>query len=297
MEIQTLRQFIYQLEGMLRFMKQLAASEEAMHAAPDDADDKLRELTELRMLAKSDVWPLAVDPDLILKTKEDKLHRAASILNGLITVDLTDKKILDIGTGEGYIPYVAASLFGPRHTIGYDITNQNWNDLKPINGLEYTTSWEAVKEHGPYNIIILNDVLDHAADLDFAKIRELKSEDGRIFVRCHPWASRHGAHVHETLNRAYLHLVFSEQELATMGIKAKPVQKLLDPLTAYKKVFKDAGLSIVRENVHRHDMEFFFVQTPAIQRRIKEKWKIDENSTQPFPRPILEIESVDFTLM
>jgi 2-polyprenyl-3-methyl-5-hydroxy-6-metoxy-1,4-benzoquinol methylase len=301
MKIETVTDCINQMHEMLNYLKKLAESEKALTPPPTTEKERIKELSNLRMLLNSNVWPEAVDEEYVTQNqKEEKVHRGAAILRTLVNTDLIEANILDFGTGDGYVAYVAANLFSPRQVIGYDITEGDWEALKD-NHLIFTTKWEEVVAKGPYDIIILNDILDHAGNVDFTKIREVKSEAGRVFVRCHPWCSRHGAHAHESLNKAFVHLIFTEDEMYSMGIKTVPTQMLLDPLKAYKKLFQDAGLSVVRETVSRRDVEFFFIQNAPILRRIKEKWAKSEYapyaSGEEFPRELLEIEAVDFTLM
>ena len=301
MKIETITDCINQLEHMLTYLKGLAESEKALTPPPASEKERIKELSNLRMLLNSNVWPEAIDDDYIVHNeREEKVHRAASVLRTLVNTDLIDANILDFGTGDGYVAYVAANLFSPRHVTAYDAKEGVWEAFKDDN-LTFTTTWDEVASKGPYDIIILNDILDHANNVDFAKIKAVKSEAGRIFVRCHPWCSRHGAHAHTSLNKAFVHLVFTEEELYSLGILTTPTQMLLDPIKAYKKLFQDAGLSIVRENVIRRDVEFFFIQNAPILRRIKEKWAKSENpayaSGEEFPRELLEIEAVDFTLM
>lgn len=301
MKIETITDCINQLQETLVYLKKLAESEKAMSPPPTTERERIKEFANLRMLLNSNVWPEAIDNEYIVHSaKEEKVHRGAAILRSLVNVDIIGAKILDFGTGDGYVGYVAANLFSPEHVTAYDIKENNWDELRG-EYISFTTKWEEVAQKGPYDIIILNDILDHASDVDFEKIRAVKSEAGRIFVRCHPWCSRHGAHTHESINKAFAHLVFTEEELYSLGIISTPVQMLLDPIKAYKKLFQDAGLSILRENIIRRDVEFFFIQNAPVLRRIKEKWAKSENplyaSGEEFPREFLEIEAVEFTLM
>jgi len=302
MEIKTINTFISQLESMLAFMKNLAETKGVFQKNPENEEDRLREITELRILCKSKDWPEAVDADFINQNSfEDKVNQASNIISTLVTSDIIDKKVLDFGTGSGYLPFVIANLFFPQMAIGFDLKDNKWNDFEKMDCLKYTTNWQDVIDMGPYDVIILNDVIDHCENINFNKIKSIKSESGRVFVRCHPWCSRNGAHAYKDLNKAFIHLVFNEEELLKMGIKTQPVQKLFDPIQSYKKLFADAGLSILRENINKRDVEFFFIQNPTIQKRIKEKWMKSTNpefaNGDSFPKSLLEIESIDFTLM
>lgn len=299
-EIHTVKQFIASMEAMMQFMHKLLAEENAMPPEPKTDTEKLKEITELRMMSKSGVWPDAVFPELIPATEDEKLHQSAKIIHDLIRLDMIDKKVLHLGCGEGQTAYVMANLHGPEKVVGYDAKNSDWK-YENTNNLLLTNSWTEVEENGPYDIILANDIIDHAADFDqtLEKIKLIKNFDCKICLRCHPWLSRHGAHAEN--NKAYIHLVFSDDELSNMGIKTTPSHKLLDPQASYHKTFKNAGYSILSEKETRRDIEIFFTHNPNILRRIKEKFKNSANpkyaTGEEFPRELLELEFIDYVLI
>lgn len=305
MEIKTIKQFVMQLEAMIKFMNRFIEQENILLPPPENDTERLRELTELRLLAKSDAWPQAIEQELIVNDKEDeKIHRAASVLKTLISTDLQGKKILDVGCGEGHIAFIASNLFTENLVVGYDIENDNWEHFEKPENLMLTKLWSEVDNNAPYEVIIINDVIDHTKEFEktLEKIIKVKDKEfGKIYIRCHPWTSRHGCHTHHDMNKAFLHLVFSEDELYAMGVQPVPTYPLLDPLESYRKMFKSFGLSIIKENVIRKDVELFFIHNPHILRRIKDKFKNSNNpdyaSGEHFPRNIIEIEYIDFTLM
>jgi hypothetical protein len=150
----------------------------------------------------------------------------------------------------------------------------------------------------------VNDVLDHTKNPleELKKIHSIKTpQTGKVLLRIHPWTSRHGTHLYKKLNKAYLHLVFSEEELYSMGLEDNYTIKLIDPVSAYKKMFKEVGFSVLKEDITTQPIEMFFTHTEEILRRIKSRWK---NSTIPelaagtiFPREILEIQFIDYVLI
>lgn len=295
-EIKTVRQFMTTLESMKRFMQKFLDQENALIEKPKNDTEQLRELTDLRILAKSDSWPLAMDESQLTQdTEEEKLHQAAKYINSVLKNRLNQKKVLDFGCKEGHLGYVASTLFDTSVMCCYDLQDQNWDHFDKSENLIFTTNWDFVIEKGPYDIININDVIDHAQEFGktLEKIKEVKSEAGRLYIRCHPWTSRHGSHMENQLNKAFLHLVFTEDELYGMGVKPTQVVKLTNPILTYHELFKQAGFTVMREYIHRKSVELFFVHNPAILRRIKEKWK----DSDKFPRETLEIEYIDFTLM
>lgn len=299
MDKKTIKEYLRALEHMTAFMRSLLEEE---LKTPPMPTDKLSEITTLRLLAKSEKWPLAVPEELICGEDEDqKLARAAGIITDFIRTDLNNKKILDFGCGEGHVPYVAANLIGIKLAMGFDIENQNWNHFEDTKNLKFSTEFEEIKKNGPYDVIIINDVIDHAEENILIKANEVKSINGKIYLRCHPWTSRHGTHLYKQLNRAYLHLVFSIDELFGMGLKETNAKKLLDPLNEYKKIIKTANLKISEENIVTHPIELFFTHEPDVLRRIKKQWKTSENKAlaagAEFPRNAMEIQFVDFVLI
>jgi len=188
-------------------------------------------------------------------------------------------------------------------SVGYDIKKQNWDKLKSER-LTLTNSWSLVESLGPFDVILVNDVLDHTKDPkeELSKIQSVKKpQTGKVVLRLHPWSSRHGTHIYKQLNKAYLHLVFTEEELISMGLEETRTLRILDPINAYKKMIKEAGFSIIKENVTTHPIEMFFTHTPEVLRRIKSKWKNSEipelASGVLFPRDVLEVQFIDFTLI
>lgn len=309
MDQKTIKEYIRALEHMTSFMRTLLEEEQKVPVLPSTDRDKLAEFTDLRFLAKTDAWPEAIPDDMICGEEEDhRLARAAGIINDFIRTDLTDKTFLDFGCGEGHVPYVAANLVGVKSAVGYDPKvdlKKGWLNFNETSNLLFSNDLNEVKDKGPYDIILLNDVIDHASDPRkvLEEVRNLKRpEIGKIYMRCHPWTSRHGTHLYKQLNKAYLHLVFSEEELHdTMGLIETPAIKYLDPIAAYRSLIKDAGFSIVNEETITHPVELFFTHRPQILGRIKQRWAKSPNKAfaegTEFPREILEIQFVDYILV
>lgn len=301
MEQKIIKEYIRALEHITKFMRTLLEEELIPPVELLDDHSRLLEITTLRMLTKSKKWPLAVPDELICGEDEDqKLARASGILNDFIQTDLSDKKLLDFGCGEGHVPFVAANLAGVKLAIGYDILKQ-WNTFEHTPNLKFSNDFEEISNNGPYDAILINDVIDHTDENILTKAKELLNFKGRIYLRCHPWTSRHGTHLYKQLNKAYLHLVFTSDELYSMGLKETPARKILDPIPEYKKLIEEAGLSITKENIISQPIEIFFTHEPSILKRIKEQWKKSNNegfaAGTEFPREILEIQFVDFILV
>lgn len=283
-----IREYIRATEHMIKFFNHLLEEEQMILKGPELESERLAELTELRMLARSDRWPLAVPNELICEDSE-KESRAIGILEELVPFSVKTKKFLDFGCGEGFCVKAAQSL-GADLSVGYDITeNSLWSE-----DLLFSTELKTVKNYGPYDIIIALDVLDHSQNPVEAlkQIKMMKEvKYGKVYVRCHPWTSRHATHLYKSLNRAYLHLVFKEEELNTLGLSNLTTKKVINPQLEYKKWFKEAGLIVLEEKPITQPIELFFTHTPAILRRIKENMETTE-----FPREAMEIQFIDFVL-
>jgi 2-polyprenyl-3-methyl-5-hydroxy-6-metoxy-1,4-benzoquinol methylase len=303
MNQKNIREYIRALEHITSFLRSVL--EEENKVFPKEERDRLSEITELRMLAKSDIWPSAVPQDLICgESEDDKFSRAAGIIEDFISTNLKDRTFLDFGCGEGHIPYVAINGYETKKSVGYDVKNQDWSHFENRESLIYTTDWEKVKENGPYDIILANDVLDHTKDphKELKKIQEVKTPQlGKVFLRVHPWTSRHGTHLYKQLNKAYLHLVFTKEELYSMGLEEMETIELIDPIKTYRKMIKDVGFTIIKEDAITQPVDLFFTHTKEVLRRIKSKWANSDNenfaSGELFPRDILEIQFIDFILI
>ena len=298
MDQKQILEYIKNLEQLTKFLKTLVVEEF------EEPVDEIAEFTCLRMLAKSDKWPEAL-PDELNSTDEDfQLYRASRILNEFITDDIGGKSFLDFGCGKGHVAYLAANLLKPLKSIGYDIKDDNWEHFEKEDNLLFTTNIKELKLNAPYDIILLNDVLDHCNKPaeTLAQIKELKSENAQVFLRMHPWTSRHGQHLHEQLNKSYLHLVFSEMELYSIGVKPRSkIQKYLDPLAEYRNLIANAGFTIQSEDIVTQSLDSFFTSNKKIASRISKNWKDDKNPMLAngvgFPQNILEIQFVDYVLI
>lgn len=192
-------------------------------------------------------WPQALPENEISRTEQDKVDRGASIIEYVISESLEGKRFLDFGCGEGHaLDY--ASTKNPKFLLGYDIVHPNRPNI--------TTNFEEVKTNAPYDVILIFDVLDHMKDRQVETLRHLKdvlSPTGRIYIKCHPWSARHGAHVYETNNKAYIQ--FFDDTIISPSLKLK------NPIGTYRKWFKEAYLDILSESPFREELEDYFKET------------------------------------
>lgn len=250
----------------------------------------------LQSLLESDAWPKAVPDDLIcdVNNEEHKINRANGIVDVMVTVPIAGKKVLDFGTGEGHVVKVCAEK-SAELSVGFDIenkfiANQNKNAL-------LTSRWRDVQDRAPYDVIVACDVLDHLKDINpveaLRKMKEVLSPNGKIFVRYHSFMSRHYAHLYRTLNKAFVHLIFTTEELRRLfpGEDVNFSQKVYFPIKTYTDNAAAAGLKIENEYKITSEVEDFF-QRPEILDRI-----FFNTPFKNFPKPQMEMDFVDHILI
>lgn len=230
---------------------------------------------KLKDLLNSKDWPDAVAPDLIcdIDSEEDKMERAEGVLSIVLDESLNGSKFLDFGCGEGHMA-IQAKKEGAIVSVGYDIKEQSW-DKQSTNELSaiLTTDFDKVKENGTYDVILVYDVLDHVEDQELVleQIKQVSSTDTEIFVRTHPWAGRHASHLYKEINKAFIHLVFTEEELDEMVLEKqeskKPSNPALLPLWTYEQLFKNK-FTIISHDIDRDEIEPFFKNNQLVKSRI-----------------------------
>ena len=140
-------------------------------------------------ILRSDAWPCAISQDLICDETSDEEceERAEGVLDLLIEQCLSGLSFLDFGCGQGHVAKKATQK-GVRQAVGYDIVssgNLPWNEWQ--DNYLLSTDFEMVKQHAPYDVILLYDVLDHIKDEDpgelLRQLANMKSPGGKMYVR------------------------------------------------------------------------------------------------------------------
>ena len=117
--------------------------------------------------------------------------------------------------------------------------------------------------------------------------------DGLIIMRCHPWCSRHGGHLYHQKNKAFIHLVFSDDELRKLGIHPdKSIRKVTQP-RIYKEWIEECGLKIVSEDIIKTSTEDFFHHSLITQRINQSCNRLPE---QELALSVLDQSFIDYTL-
>lgn len=257
-----------------------------------------QEIANLRALLNNPEWVEAVPADLICNEKDhdDKIVRGRGIRDIFYSgYDYTNKKVLDFGTGYAHLTE-AINEKNPALVVGYDIENNFQIDLTRQPKIKLTSSWEEVVKNAPYDLVIMYDVFDHLIDESPAsvlmKIKDVMSDTSVIRMRCHPFISRHGGHVYNTINKSYIHLVFNERELKLLGhdMKNYPSKKIIYPMKMYRSAINESKLKIISENVVNEPAEQFFLNG-EIAERIKANLQIPNLLI-----PQMGMQFVDYTL-
>jgi 2-polyprenyl-3-methyl-5-hydroxy-6-metoxy-1,4-benzoquinol methylase len=238
------------------------------------------EFDELKKLLLSSEWPLAAAPDQIcnFNVEDEKLFRAENILNvfGLSKSNLEGKRFLDFGCGEGHLVLKAKER--GAIALGFDIED---NFLKNTNCF-FTSTWanieNYVSENGKFDIIVLYDVLDHLlgdTDLIFKNISSVSK--GLIYVRTHPFCSRHGFHLYYQMNKAFIHLIFSEKELSLLGVKPNTFTKGVTFPTEQYRIMLQNYFRILESIESKTLVDDFFLKNQLVLERIKKYWYKDND--------------------
>lgn len=283
------QQFIYELNKMKRDIADMA-DQLKRHGIPL-SNNYEKSLSEIRELLDSDQWPIAVPPECFCDSDDKKVIRAENLLDMFVGEHLKGKKILDYGCGEGHtIP--AAMQREAELALGYDV---NIDQIKFTKD-NFTNSFEIVKSNAPYDIILISDVLDHITMIDpieaLRQISTILLSTGRVYVRNHPWSSRHGGHVYLQKNKAFLHLIMDEVELTRCGgLQAEYNVKVVTPLETYRYWFDQSGFQIKSELPLRTNVEEFFLKPSFIRDKLNKHWQNPEAISN-----YLEIDFVEYVL-
>ena len=264
----NLDKIIEKLEGFLNELKNFAKISTDQPVIKPQVTQS--DFEKLKDYLNSDYWPQAA-PDFLIceENEQDKFDRAEGIVN-YISQDLKDKKFLDFGCGEGHVASKISALETAK-SYGYDIIKTgflNWEESK--DNFLLTTDFAKIKAEAPYDYVLLYDVLDHVDDpvKTLNMIGEITNESSKVFVRCHPFCARHGTHLYRKLNKAYLQLVFTDEELNSMNLTNDIKQRTYFPLNSNNSWFQEAKFKVLNHDSVKTLVEDFFKNNKLISDRI-----------------------------
>lgn len=224
-------------------------------------------------LILSDMWPNEVPPSMVVRNDRQIAVRAKSIAHSHGLHTMRGKKFLDFGCGNGSVVLEACKL--GLSAYGYDVTKQWSDDIAMSQDLShdagafsFSTDRDYIVANGPYDIIGVYDVIDHIMTHDEAVdamsfVKRCAAPGTIIKVRCHPWTSRHGGHLYESINKAYAHILLSDEEYEKHA--TVKVRKITRPLAEYGKIFEKAGFSVVSFDKSQMPMDNIFLSEPLIK--------------------------------
>jgi len=285
---EQIKQYIKACEHMIKFFTKLIENTPSGYRAISK-DDRLKELTELRYEIKKAEWPEAENLTIqhhqkILKT-----------MGELISVPIRNKSILDFGSCHTDLAKIAKNKFEAKTVVVFDCDLcQKYETNLTDPSIVSTDNFRIVEQSAPYDIIVINDVLDHTEKPVYwlKRLNQLLVKNtGRLFVRVHPWTSRNGTHLSEQINKAYLHLIFSDDELATLGVTNKFTRKIIDDVESYKRYFEESSLKMLNHKIYKKSIDLALLQNKVVIERIKNNTNIQDNLFEK-----LEIEFIDFEL-
>ncbi len=185
-------------------------------------------------------WPKAFDDSVLSVSDETK---ARIIIELFVEENLTSKKFLDFGCGEG-CRVIYAHKCETKLSVGYDFKEHvNWKKCD----LLLSTNLNEIYGCRPFDVILAFDILNHVQDPHavFKQISDLLSIKGKIYLRTHPWTSRHATH--DVENKAYSHLLNENNN----GMFHNKI-----PINS--SFFKNFGFKVVKERFAKQEIEGFF---------------------------------------
>lgn len=248
-------------------------------------------------LMSIDCWPEAVENYLVASNnRENQINRANAVLDSMLDRSVENLDFLDFGCGDGWIARQAFTR-GVNSVTGYDIKESlNWENIDKV---KFTANFNDLKQ-GHYDVIMLYDVLDHCEDAVgvMNQIKGLlKFGKSVVYVRCHPWTSRHATHVYKQgLNKAYVHLFLTWDEITELlaeGEKPMFTRNEKNPLEAYRWWFHE--FKTIKERLIKDEPLSQFFLVPSFRELIIQEQKLSPDRIEGFFRD-MEVQFVDYIL-
>jgi 2-polyprenyl-3-methyl-5-hydroxy-6-metoxy-1,4-benzoquinol methylase len=183
-----IREFLHEMRELKLEVATLRRQLEAHGLPPLDLYEQRFDF--LRRHIETTEWPAAVEDVMMPKTEEDWKRRGELIMDLVVLEFIAGLRFLDFGCGGGDV-VAAAERNGAAVAVGYDVS-QTWG-MGDTQRRIFTTDLETVRKMGPFDVILLYDVLDHLREDPvqvLSKVASLLSPQGRVYVRCHPWCGK-----------------------------------------------------------------------------------------------------------
>jgi ubiquinone/menaquinone biosynthesis C-methylase UbiE len=144
-------------------------------------------------------------------------------------VEVRDKRIADIGCGDGIIDLAIARAGAPAELVGYDVNRTDPERLLEqarryggIDALPAQLRFEASEPEGipapdaAFDLAVTWSAFEHIqAPLAVAReIRRILAPGGVLFLQLWPfYASQHGSHLMDWFPEGFVHLVLDDEEI------------------------------------------------------------------------------------
>lgn len=175
---------------------------------------------DIRRTIEKSFWPCAIHPNVIFK-KEEGFSYARGVVEHIIDEEIAGKRVLNFGFDDYPVSELIHEEYDPEISVRYSFCELK---EKSTNTFFSTTDIEKVRLKAPYDIILIYDVIDHIEEDPVGLLKEAKrllKKNGTIYVRFHPYCSRNALHLHHDLNKAHIHLLFTQEELKKIVPKSK----------------------------------------------------------------------------
>lgn len=274
-------------------LRHLVVSESPVQAATDSPHNSRQQ--HIEKLLSIDCWPEAVPGHLAAKpTAEDQINRANAVLDMMIDRSTEGTHFLDFGCGDGWVAKEMTRR-GVASSTGFDLLpSDNWNQHK---GVTFTNVFKDLNPDS-YDIIMLYDVLDHCEDPVglMKQVHSLMKRNGIVYARCHPWSSKHASHLYKSgLNRAYIHLFLTWEELIELGHTPMFTRQEKNALEAYRWWASSNNFRIVKEQLHTEPVHEFFL-VPAFKDLLINEQQLEGERRESFFND-MQLEFVDLKLV
>ena len=252
----------------------------------------LKDFNSLRQILKSDVWPESI-PN---KDEYDFQETFYKFITNIINLEKLD--VLFLGSKEESELFFNFMLEkqSSKTVCYFENKNPTLNAQETnLSKLIITSDFENVIKEGAYDVIICYDFIEHCTQTPekmLETIKSLRKSNGPIYIRTHPFSSRHHDHNYEYLNKAYTHLVFDDREKLKVGcLSGKKVCKELTTETEYFKLFYNLDLKINERHVIENIPENFFFENKLIFEKIKNSLNMEIVTPEE-----IGIEFIDYVL-
>ena len=177
-----------------------------------------------------------------------------------LSKNISDKRLIDYGCGEGY-QAIALAMNGARHVLGVDINPKALSKGRELSReynlehkLQFVDTIENVNNE-LYDYVISINSMEHYTDpirvLELMK-SSIKNE-GHIFVSFGPpWYSPYGSHMHFFTKLPWLNIIFSEKTVMRVrshfrddgATKYEEVESGLNRMSIkkFESIISDSGL-------------------------------------------------------